>query len=230
MIIQPSGTILVKKVDENNNFKEDSLDYFDLQSTLSANLVTITGTQTISGAKTFNLPLTVASGITTTSGRDLGLSTSGAGTAINLIVDGFTALGVNPNNWMFQKSHETGPGDGTFTITSGIQTTNNDNVIILSNVPGNNTATWLDVWTIGIRTSGSNRVRMTHMRGAVYVDNSGVASLVGTVDVIAKSVAAGTYSSSITVSGAQFNVIVNGDAAETVNWVCKAQLQKVGIV
>lgn len=48
-----SGSIVVKKVDGNNNFIEDVLDSTDLMPLISGDIVFTSGTQTISGNKTF---------------------------------------------------------------------------------------------------------------------------------------------------------------------------------
>lgn len=48
MINQPAGSVIVKKIDNNNNFIEDVLDCGDI------NAVSLSGNQTISGTKTFS--------------------------------------------------------------------------------------------------------------------------------------------------------------------------------
>lgn len=80
MITYPSGTIIVGKVNQNNDFYEDSLDCIDI------NAVAITGTQTVSGSKTFvdtsifNGDLQIADGqniaIGTSSGTKIGTDVS----------------------------------------------------------------------------------------------------------------------------------------------------------
>ena len=102
MIIYPSGTVVVKKVDGNDNFIEDSLDYFDLQQTLSSNVVTITGSQTVSGQKTFNQDL-IAPAVESITG-DLELRASGTN-SVKLSTNDVVHLEVNEFGELLHKSH-----------------------------------------------------------------------------------------------------------------------------
>jgi hypothetical protein len=63
-IIYPSGTIVVKKVDGNDNWIEevfDSEDLDELGAALAADVVTLAGNQTISGTKTFDSSILLSS-------------------------------------------------------------------------------------------------------------------------------------------------------------------------
>lgn len=60
MSLPPSGSILVKKVDGNENFVEDVLSSDDLTPLLGDGFVLTTGNQTISGTKTFATELQVS--------------------------------------------------------------------------------------------------------------------------------------------------------------------------
>jgi len=228
MIAFPSGTVIVKKVDGNDNFIEDSLDYFDLQASLSANLVTITGSQTVSGQKTFTQPI-LASELQSISGS-LDLKASGTND-INFYNGDDLHASLDSQGILMLKSHTAFSGSGHMTVTSGIQTTNNTNANILTLALEDNSAYWIEIYAIGRRVDAAPlRIRMEHNQACAYREGGGSATLVGTVNnVLSRSLSAGGYDVAAGVSGNDFNITVNGDAAETVNWVCSVRYQRVSL-
>lgn len=228
MITYPSGTVVVKKVDGNDNFIEDSLDYFDLQQSLSQNLVTITGSQTVSGQKTFEQDL-IAPAIESITG-DLQLRASGTN-SVGLYTNDILHASVDAQGKFLNKTHENFTGSDHVIVTSGIQTTNNTDTTILSIPLEDNSAYWIEVYAVGRRVDNTPlRIRMEQLQACTYREGGGSATLVGTVNgVVSRSLVAGGYDVSAGVSGNNFIVQVEGDTGETVNWVCSVRYQRVSL-
>lgn len=189
MIIFPSGTIVVTKVDGSNNFIENALTYEDLGPLLDDNLVTISGSQTISGQKTFLQPVRT-------------------------------------------KSHQNFTGSEHVLVTSGIQTTDDSIITILSLPIDDDSAYWAEAYVIGRRTDGGSpfRARMQCLQAMVFRQGGNPADRVGTSNnILTRSKSAGSYDCEIDVSGNNLIVTVNGNTAETVSWVCSVRYQKVSL-
>lgn len=219
MVAYPQGTIVVAKVNAFDSFAEHALNSSDISELGAGAFVLVSGLdQTITGEKTFVNLLYVPSGI------------SAEGTPLNFYVNTHLAMNLGLDNGFNFKSHESGPGEAYKVNTSGTVTTDNNSTLLLEIPFENNTSCWFDIYTAGIRTSGSpERTRMEHHRGCVYTDPVGTSALVGTVDEVVKSSNAGVYEIVTSVSGNRLRVDVTGNTAETANWTCTAKYQVVSI-
>lgn len=177
---------------------------------LDNNYVSITGNQTISGIKSFVNSIE-APGITST-----GSLTLSGGAGVN--ISGIESI----------KSHSNYSGSEVITITTGIQT-NNNNITTLFTLPlDENSAYWVDTYVVGRRTDGGTlRIRMEHNRVAAY-RSTGSAVIIGSVDnTLSRSLNAGGYNVSMATNNNDLLLQVEGDGGETVAWVGKISYQKI---
>lgn len=227
MISQPSGTVLIKKVDGNNNFIEDSLDYFDIQASLSQNVVTVTGTQTISGAKTFNSFVT-ATGVQGFNNLDLQIKASGIGD-LDFYTNNQSRLRIDDNGILRFKSHVATSGTELNIITASGQTTDASSVPLISVPLEDNSAYWIEASVVGRKLSGSPlRIRMEVNQACAYRAAGGPATMLGAIsNALSRSLLAGAYDTTIDTSGNNLLILVQGDTGETVGWSATLRLQKI---
>lgn len=230
MISYPSGTLLVVKVNGADDFVENALDYANLESILSSNVVTITGAQTISGEKTFQ-PTTFFTTIQNISGSNLDIKVEDSVQSIDFYTNNSLKLSLDPDGWLSHKSHSGYTGSDHVIVTSGIQTTDDVDTNLLIFPLEDNSAYWFELYAIGRRESGSPfRIRMEHNQICAYREGGGGATLVGTVNnVLTRSLLAGAWEITGTVSGNDFIVTVNGNTGESVNWVGTLRAQRVSL-
>lgn len=220
-MLPPSGSIIVTKVNGNNDFYEDILDCTDI------NAVSITGTQTILGQKTFNQDI-IVSGIEGLSNQPLTITSSGT-QPIDFKINGINKLSLLSDGQLSLKSHTGYTGSDLKVVTSGIQTTNNTSTECANLSLDDNSAYWFEIFTIGRKTSnGTFKIRMEINRGCVYREAASVATLIGVVDnSLTRSLSAGAYDIVIDVSGNTLRVMVMGATGETVNWTTSIFYQKI---
>ena len=221
MSLPPSGSILIKKVNENNDFYEDLLTPEDLGA------VTITGIQTITGQKTFDQVI-ISSGIQNINSENLQIGTSGT-QDINFYTNGINKLSLLNSGELSLKSHTAYSGSDLNIVTGAVQTTDNTPTSVASLTLEEGYAYWFEVFTVGRRDGGSPlRIRMEINIGCVYREVAGSATLVGVVNnSLSRSLLAGGYDVVVSVSGNSLIVNVDGAAGETVNWSTTIFYQKI---
>lgn len=117
----------------------------------------------------------------------------------------------------------TGPGFVVSTIT----TTNTAAVTTIATIPiPDNTAVLITAWITGRRTNAVDRAGYER-QALVYREAAGAATIEGTINTPFTRESANTWDASISVSGNNAIITVQGTATAVINWVCRHFVNEV---